>query len=215
MPFWKPLRIVLLATTALSAVGVLGHTILGKTSEPRQVKTVSLPSTVPLPEWKFSSSQPMVDPIGKTYDYRQSDRKLHIEVRYVDRPGPNETLFRQYDPNRVSPGMPATELRQHSETGFYSLSVYEEQAYLRSCINPRGGSAITYNQFIRNRYTSDLNPSRLLSWLLSQEPLRDHRCLWNHLSISIKGTSPEQAYAILETVWSAWYKWWQANFPKL
>jgi cyanosortase A-associated protein len=136
-------------------------------------------------------------------------------MHYVAHLHPNETLFREYDPSLSSPGETAPILRSTPETGSYSLEIQEERAYLRACINPRGPSAITYEQFIQNRYTYDLQFSRLWPVLLGQEPMRDYRCLWTHLSVPADKTAPDSAYQVLEKAWPSWYQWWYAHFPKL
>jgi cyanosortase A-associated protein len=135
-------------------------------------------------------------------------------MSYVNHPHPNEKRFRQYDPSLSTPDEPGAIIRHQKETGFYSLSIEKERVYLRACINPRGPSAITYAQFIHNRYTYDLQFARLLPVLLGQESLRDHRCLWTHLSIPVKNASFEADYQVLEKVWLSWYQWWHPRFPK-
>jgi cyanosortase A-associated protein len=49
---------------------------------------------------------------------------------------------------------------------------------------------------------------------LGQEGLKDRRCLWAHLSVPLKNSSPEAAYQVLEKAWFSWYQWWQPRFPK-
>jgi cyanosortase A-associated protein len=144
----------------------------------------------------------------------QNGLTLAIAVSYVAHPDANVKIFRQYNPKVLSPSDRASIVVRHSQKiGFYRLSVETNRAYLRSCINPRGPSAITYEQFIKNRYTYDLQFSRILPVLLGQEPLRDHRCLWTNLSISTSQVSPELAYQILDKVWHSWYPWWHDRFP--
>jgi len=70
-------------------------------------------------------------------------------------------------------------VRQHEQLGFYGLFVYQKQS-VNACINSRGGSTFTKEQFNYNRIHRDTQFNRLLAWLLIQ--LRDKRCLWTHLS---------------------------------
>jgi len=58
--------------------------------------------------------------------------------------------------------------------------LYQKRAYLK-CINSRG-STFTKEQFNYNRIHRDGAVS-YTCWLLVQQPLRDKRCLWTHLSI--------------------------------
>jgi cyanosortase A-associated protein len=80
-----------------------------------------------------------------------------------------------------------------------------KRAYLDACINSRGGSTFTEEQFRANRIQYDVQFNRLLPWLLGQQELRDQRCLWTHLSIPLNQSSPESSYHILENAWFSWY----------
>lgn len=212
--FWKPIRVSLLVLTFGGVLVVAGKSIFGSTPDKSTAKTFEFPKDVPLSGWQAIGSQPLTEPLGRTYQYSQGNLNLAIEMRYVDYPHTNEKLFRQYDPNLVASNKSPRILRQRETIGAYSLSVDEGRAYLRTCINPRGDSAITYSEFIRNRYTSDLQLSRLLPWLMGQESLRDHRCLWTYLSLPIQDSSPEQAYQVLENTFLPWYQWWHSRFPE-
>lgn len=218
MFLWKQLRIPVLALTFCSTVFVLGKLLFVSNTEKTTRTIFVFPVEVPLLGWQIESSQALrteQTPEGtfevKHYEYKRSGLTLAIAMSYVDHPHANEKLFRQYDPSLF----PSGEIRQQKETGFYSLWVREDRAYLSACINPRGPSAIAYTQFIENRYTYDLQVNRLLPVLLGQEPLRDHRCLWTHLSVSLKETSRNRAYQLLEQSWVSWYQWWHPRFPRL
>lgn len=214
MRIWEAFRISLLVVTSVGALWVLGESILGLDPKSQTFRPFVFPFNMPLPHWNFVDSQPLVDPTGRIYSYRQNNFNLQIEARYVDHPHLNEKMFRLHDPNRFSETKLVHPPYQKENTGFYSLLVKNERAYLESCINPRGISVITYDQFIHNRYTSDLQFNRFLPWLLGQEPLRDHRCLWTHMSIPLNGVASEQLFPILETAWVFWYQRWKENFPK-
>ncbi|NJK48205.1 cyanoexosortase A system-associated protein [Candidatus Gracilibacteria bacterium] len=219
---WKQLRIPVLALTFCSAIFVLGKSLLVSPTEQVIHTTFVFPAEVPLPGWKIKGSQTLQAKQTKEgtfeekrYEYTRNGLTVAIAMRYVDHPHTNEKLFREYDPTLLPAKESASIVREQKETGFYSLSVREDFAHLRACINPRGQGAIAYTQFIENRYTYDLQVNRLLPILLGSEPLRDHRCLWTHLSIPLKETPREQAYQILEQVWVSWYQWWHPRFPSL
>lgn len=215
MIFWKSLRVSLLALTFGGVILVLGKSVFGTASEKRlTAKAFEFPTNVPLPSWQSLGSQPLMEPLGRNYQYRQGDLKLIIEMRYVESSFENEALFRKYNPSVLSPGELTPTIRYHRAIGAYSLSLNEQRAYLRACINPRADSAITYTQLIQNRYKTDLRFSRLLPWLMDQESLLDNRCLWTHLSLPIKDSSPEQAYQTLESTWLPWYEWWHSRFSQ-
>lgn len=184
----------------------------------KQEAKVVFSEQVSLAGWQFLQSESLTEPIGRIYQYKQGETNLTIEMRYVADLYSNEKPFRKYDPTIITPAMPRQPfptMRQQAGIGYYGLSVQDGKAYLRSCINPRGNTAVTYTQFIQNRYTVDLQPSRLVPWLTGQQPLRDYRCLWVHFSIPLEGSPPEAAYQTLEKTWTTWYQWWQANFPTL
>ncbi|MGL5082574.1 MAG: cyanoexosortase A system-associated protein [Microcoleaceae cyanobacterium] len=213
---WKTIRVPLLVLTFGGVFITFAKVILNPVAEKVEIQSVVLPMSVPLPNWQSIDSKALNQPLGTQYQYRQGDLNLEIELRYVDHPHDNEKLFREYDPT-ISPNAKdkGTTIHQQQNLGSYSLSQEKDRAYLRSCINPRGPAAITYEQFIKNRYTYDLKASRFLPVLLGQEPLRDHRCLWVYLSVPIDSTSPDSSYAVLEEVWRSWYLWWHPRFPKL
>lgn len=217
MKIWKKFRISLLVLTFGGVVLVLGKSIFNPTkSSQRVVEPFSFPATVPLPGWNYQGSIPLTEPLGIMYQYKQNNHILEIEMRYVDHPHPNEKLFRQYDPREASPmALFPTITRTETTTGSYSLSVDNSRVYLRSCINPRGPSAIIYEQFIQNRYTYDLQFYRIIPVLMGKEPLRDHRCLWSYLSMPMSNNSFEQTYPMLEEVWEFWHRWWHPRFPQL
>lgn len=92
---------------------------------------------------------------------------------------------------------------------------HQQQAYLSACINPKGGSTFTSQQFDSNRIRYDFQFQRLLLWLFGREGLRDNRCLLTLLSTPLSQASPEAAYTTLEQAWFSLYKWWHSRFPKL
>jgi cyanosortase A-associated protein len=214
MMFWKYTRIPFLMIVLGGTLWVLGKGVL--VSSPKQQSTSAVfPDQVSLSGWQFLESKPQVDPIGRTYEYMQGETQLTIEMRYVAGLPSNEKPFREYDPTIIIPATPQqiSPMMRQQDGGYYGLYIQDGKAYLRSCINPRGKAVITYGQFIHNRYTVDLQPSRLIPWLTAQEPLRDYRCLWAYLSMPLMDTSPDAAYQILEKNWTTWYKWWHSNFP--
>lgn len=218
MSCWKNLRIPLLAVTLSGVLLVLGKSILYPAVSSRTVTPFVFPSAVSLLEWQPLPSHPLVDQTakhpnylsGRHYQYIQNNLPLNIEMRYVvDTAGDVKDFIKTYTSIPSSPV-----LRQQEGIGFYSLFIYQGKAYLSTCINPHGGSTVTARQFKQNRNTYDLQLGRLLPWLLGQENLKDERCLWTHLSIPLRDSSPEPAYLLLESAWFSWYQWWRPRFPK-
>ncbi|NER28315.1 MAG: cyanoexosortase A system-associated protein [Symploca sp. SIO1C4] len=218
MMLFKRLRIPFLTITCSGVILVLGKLILAPNSSRYTAKPFVLPSEVPLAQWQSLHSQSLFTPIvwqpnlmtSRNYQYQQNNLSLDIEMRYlVPTNGNVQELLQIYTT------LPASaQMRQQEEVGFYYLLADEQQAHLSSCINPRGKTTVTEQQFTGNGNRHDLQLNRLLPWLMGEVQLRDRRCLWTHLSISVENTSPSEAYQILEKAWFSWYQWWQPRFPK-
>ncbi|QLE58193.1 cyanoexosortase A system-associated protein [Nostoc sp. TCL26-01] len=214
MIFGKQSRTYFLAFSFFGVILVLLKTLVAPIKEQQTLKSPVFPSAVPLSGWQLQSSKNLTDKIGRVYQYNHQQHNLRIEINYVVGYLENELPFRQYNPQTVDSNKPTYIIRQLDKMGAYALSINQNRAYLHSCINPNGLSAITYEQFIYNRHTSDLKLHRLLPVLLNQQPLRDSRCFWTHLSIPIQpDNSHENSYQILENAWMAWYEYWHSRFP--
>ncbi len=217
---WKPLRVFLLIAIFGSVLTVVGKSLLFSSAPFQATSTnFTFPASVPLPEWQQLQSTPIENNptsnllFARRYQYQQNSLPLDIEMRYIIKT--NGDIKQMMEKHLNSETSPAKLTINHKEgIGFYSLAATPERAYLSSCINPRGGSTVTAEQFRDNRNTYDLQVSRLLPWLLGQQELRDFRCVSTILSIPLQGTSTAQAYPILENTWVSWYAWWQPRFPK-
>jgi cyanosortase A-associated protein len=228
MSLWKQLRIPLLILTFANILFVFGRSVLDPSIGKRTLTPFVFPPVVPLPQWQLVASQPLkaetvelqafgklVLP-GREYRYIQNDLPLDIKMRYqVETDGDFKEFIKKHTNIKFSLNQPLPDVRQHEQLGFYGLFVYQKRAYLNACINSRGGSTFTKEQFNYNRIHHDTQFNRLLAWLLVQQPLRDKRCLWTHLSVPLNRSSPESAYVILEKAWFSWYQWWRPRFPKL
>lgn len=217
---WKSLRISLLGATLTAVVLVLGKSILYPASGDRTVTPFEFPETVPLSGWQAEDSVPQTiaekDPFvaSANYPYIQDGLSLEIEMYYLIADDKGMKKFTdKYAYGEFLPGK--VELRQQEHIGFYSFWNTENRVNLGACINPRGESTVTPDQYRQNHNIHDLQLSRILLWLIGRLPLRDWRCLWATLSVPIEtGQSPEEVYPVLEQAWFSWYKWWQSRFPK-
>lgn len=227
MSFWKHLRIPLLAFTCANVLLVVGRSILDPTIGKQTVTPNVFPSAVPLPQWQAVASNPLenktADPPlvgelalpGRHYRYIQNGLPLDIKMRYeVQTNGDVKQLIRNHADIQFPHNQPMVVVREQERVGFYGLFVHQKRAYLDACINPRGGSTFTTEQFSYNRNHYDVQFARLLPWLLGQQKLRDKRCLWAHLSIPLNQSSQQEAYDVLENAWFSWYQWWLPRFPK-
>lgn len=213
MSVWPPIRLLLLMTTCGGVLWGLRATLVISPSLEQEVEgKFAFPTDVPLSGWQPLGSEEIEKPSGHIYRYGKDNHRLDLQMNYVIDANANQKYFRQYDP--TSTDVSTTIIQRESQQGFYHLSTEKNRAYLRACIDPQGRSTITYDQFIRNRYVNDLQFKRILPWVLGEVTLRDHRCLWTHLSIPIQGTSPDPAYEILEAAWFPWQTWWKGHFPE-
>lgn len=212
---WQTIRVPLLAI-------VFGGTLLvwAKLVTTPKESTNRLVDSVPLPEWQFLSSQPVSNSeakFGRQYRYQKGNLSLTAQQYYMESDGDVSRYLLAYSPVKAANTNLVT--KYHPQVGHYGLVTHQGQAYLSSCINPRGSSTVTTEQFTQNRYAHDLQLSRILPWMLGQTSLLDYRCLWTVLAIPLKSTSgsssptPETAYKNLELIWFSWHQWWQVHFP--
>lgn len=216
---WKTVRIWLLAALFSGVLCVLVKSILFPHTPDAAATPFVFPTTVSLPEWQFLDSAPLKitnNPnfrASRRYRYQQNDISLNIDMHYIiNSPGDvkdfiNKHIFSQKSATSLL-------LREKSGVGFHALFMTQEKAFLSSCINPRGGSTVTFDQFRDNRNTYDIQPVRILLWLLGLQELRDWRCMWNVLSVPVVKDKPEEVYPILESAWFSWYSWWEKRFPQ-
>jgi cyanosortase A-associated protein len=221
----KQVRLPILAITFCGLLLTLGQTVL----DPNIGKptTFSFPAEVPLPKWQQQTSRPLPDKTsdkrlkdfeviaGRHYSYISNTRALDIEMRYlINTNGAMQQLSLDYTSIKPLSGKSLMVIRQAEGVGFYGIFNHNGRAYLSACINPRGGSTVTEQQFADNRDKYALQIGRLFSWVLGQQDLRDDRCLWTLLSTPSSGAAPEPAYQVLEKAWISWHEWWQPRFPK-
>jgi cyanosortase A-associated protein len=217
--YWKTFRIPFLIFMFSTGVFVLGiKSLFPNLGNPKNRPFV-LFKKVPLSQWKMISSQAL--PVNtekypdllsqRNYQYAKNGINLNIKMRYLQNFYPADvTIFT----STASSITTASIVRHKEAIGYYGVGVDKKNAYLSSCINPRGGSTFTHAQYRENRYLKDISFSRLLPVLRGQEALIDKRCLLTHLSIPLQHSSPESSYQILEQAWVSWYKWWQPRFPQ-
>jgi len=217
---WQSLRFYLLATTLISVVLVLVKSILFPANDKQKFTPFEFPSTVPLSEWQAGETTSVTIPenapfvAATNYQYFQDNLSFDITMYYLMVEDGGMKLFTEkYAYGELTPGK--VTLRHQEQTGFYAFWNTENRVNLGACINPRGGTSVTPDQFRQNHNIHDLTFSRILLWLIGRVPLRDWRCIWTTLSVPIEpGQSPEEVYPMLEQAWFAWAPWWQSRFPQ-
>ena len=224
----KQLRIPLLMFIFAGTTIVLGKVILDPNIGKRQLTPISFPQNVPLEGWQFQKSEPFISVTeesgqtigkpfakGKKYHYSQNNLPLKIQMIYeLDSFGEYKLFLRNYSSIEASPSSEQFFVTRQSGIGTYGMYVAQNRAYLIACMNSRGGSTLTRQEFNDNRERYDLVSDRTIPWLLGQRGLRDTRCLWNHFSIPLNKSSPKTAYSILEKAWISWYQWWIVRYPQ-
>lgn len=215
---WKTVRIWLLAALFAGVLCVITRLILFPNSSPLAATPYNFPPTVPLAQWQLLDSTRFKitdDPnfvASRRYRYQQDRNSLTIDMHYlIHSSGDVKDMLKKH----IFPQKIATPLliQEKPGVGFYTLFAQQEKAYLSSCINPQGGSTVTFDQFRQNRNTYDVQPTRFLLWMLGLKELRDWRCLWSVLSVPLETSKPEDVYPILESAWLSWYSWWESRFP--
>ena len=239
-------RTLLLVTTAIATTFTLGKSIVHPGAISPPATNYTFPESVTLSQWKQLISNRLLHPLpsngvkttetegtvgqpaslhllqpityisgnfiaGRRYRYRQEEKTLDIEMRYLISTNGDLKSFITSQTRELSSG-----LKQDREGGFYSLYVHEDKAYLSACINSRGASTITSDQFKRNRLIHDTRLERIFPWLLGRAEFRDKRCLWAHLSTPLNtDNSVEETTRTLEAAWFDWHDWWRSHFPSL
>lgn len=216
----KP-RNLLLEIMAIATTITLGKSIASPGIASPSVASYSFPESVELSPWQLAksnevdvhSSQPKGYisgnfVAGRHYRYGGNKQTLDIEMRYFANTDGNLKDFITSQTGELS-----TALKQ-DRRGVYSLYSYENRAYLGACINPRGNTTITSDEFKRNLMVNDTRIDSVLPWLLGKAEFRDKRCLWAHLSTPLDRNIPLQdTYSDLETAWFDWQDYWQSNYP--
>lgn len=188
-----------------------------------KVTAYPFPQVIPLADWTFIETSPLTrnqtpNPTdisgqfisGQQYYYQKANKQLKIDMQYLaNTNGDLKTLIKHQTGNLE------TVLRTQSSVGSFSLFTQGSQGQLDACINPRGQSTVTSDQFKRNRTLYDWRSERFLEWVIGSAPLHDNRCLWTRLTLSAAESENAEGLAQdLETVWLDWHPWWQKHFPR-
>ena len=227
-----------LATVFCTGFLAIGITLFSN-HETTQEK-YQFPEQISLSGWELQSSQNLEQPLQKgaiaaqQYIFNSPQQAdLNISIIYIKGVTtiPRDLSFMQLPTN-----LPITTHYQNT-TGHYAVFNYSQRSYLAACINPRGQSTITEEQFMNNRNSYDITGDRLLLYAIGMADLRDTRCLLTIISIPLNNSSSnssnnpqnnsqinnqtnqlnnsltEQNHQKLATIWEQWYQLWQGDFP--
>lgn len=222
----QSLRLGILAANVLLLVGVTAAVFLNPNVG--NLQEYEFPENLNLRGWKLEDSEalkPVEKPeyegsnyaAGRHYRYRQGNIPLDVEVRYVTETLGGVDLFtREHErfTAKADEEEITARIRQRAESGHFAEITYGGYAYISTCINPRGFSSATPEQYERNQELYDRVLERVIPWLLGRERWRDDRCLWT-LMYTPLGNNPQAAHGRLESAWQDWFQLWQGNFPPL
>lgn len=184
------------------------------------------PEKIELAQAKTTQSEAIVDTknfpfkpkylSGQSYRFLVDNQPIDVALRYAVGTEGDIPIFLK---ELVNIDLKDDELRQkivrRDPIGYYAAFTYQDRAYLTACINPRGISTVTKEQFDDNASDRAMDRDVLISWLLGQRDLRDRRCLWTLISTPLTADSDHNAITQkLEKIWISWYEWWKPKFPQ-
>ena len=220
-------RTSLLATTCIGISLLIIYSWFSPTAGKREVKAFTFPDRISLNSWQLVKTESLPlsnlkildkdDRItsAKHYSYLKNGIPLEIEMRYLvgTKGNLSELIKKQTGINKEV--IDKADLGKIRGIGYYILYSDRDRSYLSTCINSRGNTTVSAQQFSYNRYTQDLKSNLVLPWLQGKDSLRDSRCLWVQLSTPLEKATVPTAYQILTKAWIDWYYWWQLRFPSL
>lgn len=216
-------RTSLLTVTAIATAYTLGKSFINPDTKSSITNSYSFTDADILSHWDIVKTKPLSPHnhkpaeyitgkfiAGKNYTYQKQQQTLNIEMRYFVDTNGNLKDFITSQTGELS-----TVLQEDDDRGSYGVYTHNDKAYLSACINPRGKSTVTSDEFNRNLMAYDTRLSNIVPWLLGQAEFRDKRCLWAHLSLPLNNNiSVQDSYGNLETAWFDWYDHWQVNYPQ-
>ncbi len=230
----QQIRSSLLAATSIgvSVVGV--YSLIVPSVGKQSVTDFVFPDRIPLNAWQQKNSHSLSTQVksqtketeeaasdseivksAHSYNYIQDSQNLTIEMRYlVGTAGSIDNYLRKYT-NIPIADFKSKQVENIEAVGYHTLFTSGDRAYLSSCMVAGGDSNVNPQQFSQHLNKTNLQYQVWLDWLKGKASIRDRRCLWTHLSLSLKNSSPQLAYQTLETAWVDWYQWWKPQFPEL
>lgn len=184
------------------------------------------PDRIELAQAKFTQSETLIDTkdfffkpkylSGHHYKFVVDNQPIDIALRYaVGTEGDVPIFLKELGNIDMSEDEIRQKIVRKDPIGYYAMFTYQNQAYLTACINPRGISSVTKEQFDDNASDRAMDREVIISWLLGQKDLRDRRCLWTLMSTPLAADqNSDVTNQKLEKIWISWYEWWKINFPQ-
>lgn len=193
--YWQTTRLLILGCCSLGILLTLGIKLLAKPN------IYKFPEHLAFNQWesistdKINSNGQNLNFQGKRYQLEESGNNLTVEVYYLPNHFQgNEKLIQKYrelesEPENIT-------VIENSSIGHFGLFTEEGKTHLNTCIHPQGKTAFSQQQ-VAHLANQNLN-SRLLPWFLGLSDLRDWRCFWVNMSISLENITEEEAASILQ-----------------
>lgn len=152
---------------------------------------------------------------GSRYEYLVDEIPVTIDLRYaVGTDGDLYVLVKELAEAKIDENLLRSKAVRQDPIGYHAIFDYQDRLYLTACVNPRGISTVTREQFDDNASSQVLERDVLIGWLLGQQDLRDRRCLFTLISTPLPANSDRQERSEkLEKLWVSWYEWWKPRFP--
>ncbi|OIP78301.1 MAG: hypothetical protein AUK48_01930 [Oscillatoriales cyanobacterium CG2_30_44_21] len=223
------LRFGLLAALASGSLLIFGRSLLDNSIG--KPTPLIFPEKIELAQTQLKISQtkptePIVDNkdffgkprfmTGRRYEYLVDNLPTNIDFRYaVGTDGDLYTLIKELTDTKIEEEDLRLKAVRKDPIGYRAIFDYQGRLYLAACVNPRGISTVTKEQFDDNASSQTLDQDVLVGWLLGQKDLRDRRCLFTLISTPLPSNSDRQERSEkLEKFWISWYEWWKPRFPQ-
>lgn len=223
-PKYQRLRFGLLAVLVTGSLLIFVRSVLD--SGLGKPTPLIFPENIELAQAKTTNSEAIIDTknfpfkpkylSGQSYRFLVDNQPIDIALRYAAGTEGDIPLFLK---ELINIEFKDDEFRQkivrRDPIGYYAAFTYQDRAYLTACINPRGISTVTKEQFDDNASNHVMDRDVLIGWLLGQRDLRDRRCLWTLISTPLTSDRDREAVTQkLEKIWISWYEWWKPKFPQ-
>lgn len=219
----KAFKTSLLIAISISSFILIGVSlfIANRQSRPK----FQFPNQLALSGWKLQSSNDLDNALKDTfknsaiasrqYFYTSPSQDiLRIDALYIEGISAIPQYLSKLGLNQSNQKL---NIRYLESVGYYALFADQDRVYLSSCINARGMTAITEEQFTNNYQVDYQNLRHMSLYLLGMRDLRDNRCLLTTISIKLdklEKNKLEQSYQILEKTWTNWYQIWKNSLQQ-
>ncbi|AFZ35233.1 hypothetical protein Sta7437_1671 [Stanieria cyanosphaera PCC 7437] len=191
---WHKARLLILGCCSLSIFITLGIKLLAQSS------TYTFPNKFTSDQWESITTDKIKsygkNLQGKRYIPETSVNNLLVEVFYISNNNTsNQELIQKYLELQTVPKN--LTVIENKNLGNYALFTKDKKTILTTCIHPQGKTAFTSQQFAQ--LANQNLKQNLLPWFLGLSDLRDWRCFWVNMSVSLENLTEEEAANILQT----------------